>query len=116
MLQALWALLYSVILVAFSSGLFVLYRNHRTAVPDGWQGFDCNRVDSGLHSIWEAARYLVEVTLTGGADWSCFRNSSSDAGGTLIMVLPAAAARRAACFPLRRPPRHCRSACSFDGP
>ena len=83
----LWSILYAIILVAFSSGFYVLYRNHRAAVPDGWQGFDCNRVDMGLSSVWEAARYLVEVTLNGGADWTCFRNSSSDSGGTLILVI-----------------------------
>ena len=87
--QALWALLYLIGVVAFGCGLFVLYRNNRAAVGVPlyeMQTSDCERLDSGLQSVFDSVRFLTELTLSGGGDWHCFRASSSNAGGTVLAV------------------------------
>ena len=85
--QAIWIGLYLIIVIAFGCGLFVLYRNHRAAI--GVAVYDmhpseCWRLDTGLNSVMDAIRYLVEFTLSGGVDFYCFEVSSANQGGTLL--------------------------------
>ena len=76
-------------MVAFGSGIFLLYRNHRA--PIGVQMFamhpsDCKNLDTAFHDMWSSMRFLVEFTLSGGGDWYCFRASSANAAGPFLAV------------------------------
>lgn len=81
--------MYVVVVVAFGSGLFVLHKNHRAAIGAAhyaMQTSDCN-LDTGLPTALSSINFLVEVTLS-GADWQCFKNSSSDAGILIAVCDP----------------------------
>ena len=82
-----WMIIYSFGAIAFSSGLFVLYRNARA--PLGLEFLqlgdrECTQIDSALNSVSEVLLFLTEITLDGGGVWSCFRQSSADVPGLIV--------------------------------
>ena len=79
-----WLIIYAFGAMAFSAGLYVLYRNDRAAINrDGGTralGEECDRLDGALDSVGETVLMLAEITLDGAGYWACFRQSSAEVG------------------------------------
>ena len=87
--QGRWFTIYVVVVISFGCSLRVLFRNHRAGIDIPFyyiKPSDCENMDTHMESVYQAVRFLVEATLSGGMDWQCFRSSSSDTGGVLLAV------------------------------
>ena len=86
-----WLLIYMFGLVAFSAGMYILYRNRRAAIgsPHWRLGVhdECGNLGPMLgDSVIQAALYLAQATLEGSDSWECFYQSSAQSPGMLMLI------------------------------
>ena len=85
-----WLLIYVFGLGAFSSGMYVLYRNRRAAIGSPhWRlsvHDECSNLGPMLgHSVLQSAIYLGQATLEGSDSWECFYQSSAQEPGMVML-------------------------------
>ena len=85
-----WLIIYLFGLVAFSAGMYVLYRNRRAAIgsPHWRLGAhdECGNLGPMLgDSVIQAAIYLGLATLEGSDSWECFYQSSAQMPGMVML-------------------------------
>ena len=86
-----WLLIYMFGLVAFSAGMYILYRNRRAAIgsPHWRLGVhdECGNLGPMLgDSVVQAALYLSQATLEGSDSWECFYQSSAQTPAMIMLI------------------------------
>ena len=74
-----WGVVFTIVLLAFASALYVLYRSQAAGIGLFWDelhGEKCENLDNYLGSWVNSIVFLWEVVLTGNAHLPCFHQSS----------------------------------------
>jgi len=77
-----WSLVFLLTVLAFSSSITVLYRNHRSIVVDD---DDCYKIEKEVgSSTTQTFLFMLRGSLEGSDQWTCFHQSSAQAPGLFL--------------------------------